>query len=142
MLKNNVKNIWKLAIIVLYLFNKSRTTSTVQTFFIKMITEILTYFCVSALLMTVKVHLDGEEFFSKQLQIARKKREELKQKLLQRKISPMVYKNELERYTAKSTISTTLCVNYILSPVIAPLILLTFIFRILSDTIFLINFRW
>ena len=95
---------------------------------------ILTYL-ISAFIMTIKIHSEGDEFYTKQLQIARQKREELKRKLFERKISPIVFKRELERYSDRATIRTTLWVNYLLAPVLAPLILLSFLLNVLSEII-------
>jgi len=105
-----------------------------------MITGILTYLCVSALIMTIKIHLDGDGFYSKQLNLARKKRNDFKEKLTKKVISPMIYKKEVDRYSDKATIRTSLFVNYLLSPVLSPLLLLTFILQILTDTILLIKY--
>lgn len=100
-----------------------------------MISTIITYYCISSLIMTVKIHLDGDGFFAKQLQIARKKRNELNQKLSNRQISPIMHKRELERNSDKATIRTTLLINYLLSPVIAPVIFLSFLLSLISEII-------
>ena len=92
-----------------------------------MIIVILSYLCASAFLMTMKIHGAGDEFYTKQLDIARRKREDLKQKLQDKKISPFVYVEKMDELSDKNTIRTTLWINYILSPVLSPVIVIGYI---------------
>lgn len=95
-----------------------------------MVTGLISYLLISMFIMTIKIHEEGDSFFTNQLLSSREKREKLRNELSERKISPVRFKEKMEEYSDKSTKRGTIVVNYILAPFISPFILITYILRL------------